>query len=95
MLTGLALQCAPDGRPIAFVYHLPAQMRVAFLTRTLTAHLESRAPRPPTPSPLLPMVRELYLRDGAKIVGELPPSDGDGLTLWPTVVVQALPHTAQ
>lgn len=81
----MRLMCDSSGRPIGFQYHLPRNVRIAFLTRRTMLAGHSSALKSAELSPLRELASRLYLSGHTRIVGQSSPPPGGA---WPTVVVQ-------
>lgn len=86
----MSLRCDPRGQPQFFDYHLPANLRLAFLTRSI-----SPAPTPPRAnlpltSPLRSLADSLYATPRTRLLGQLPADDA-----WPTILIEQSPHAEE
>ena len=86
----MTLNCRTDGQPDAFRARIPANMKVAFVSRSVGPRAPQSAPTTPVKSPLKEMAEGLY---GA-VAGELSvtPASGTAYEMadvlqWNAVVV--------
>jgi hypothetical protein len=68
----VTLDCDATGAPAAFDVRLPANRKLAFLTRAVSPRAPRATPRQPATSPLRGLVEALYLPAGGRLAGELP-----------------------
>jgi len=68
----MSLNCDPSGLPTEFNTSIPANRKVAFLSRIVGPRGPRTPPAMPVTSPLAPLADALYLQDGGKIAGQLP-----------------------
>jgi hypothetical protein len=87
----VVLACDSAGRPRGFEVRLPANRRVAFVSRTVGTRAPHATPTRPVTSPLAALADDLYGGPGTRVAGEFPGARGslDGETVrWPAVVVE-------
>ena len=87
------LICYPNGDPDYLFFNLPAQAKIALLSRRCGPQAPSVLPSPTLTSPLATVARLLYLGAGDRIVGELPSTPLIGepyapLVQWPGIIVK-------
>jgi hypothetical protein len=83
--TQMQLHCDPRGEPVGFVYQLPANGRVAFLTRRW-AELSEAPFDLPVRSPLAGLVDQLYRSNSAKPLGARSGDHfGASIESWPAI----------
>jgi hypothetical protein len=68
----VSLNCDTTGQPTEFNTRVPANRKVAFLSRIVGPRGPRTPPARPVTSPLAPLAEELYLREGGEISGQLP-----------------------
>jgi hypothetical protein len=92
------LFCRANGDPWMLRYEIPAQGKVALLKRSVAPRPQLIAPDPVEDSPLLELVRQIYLGNGDTLSGQLStaPEIGSGNVIsrqWPRLIVQHNPAT--
>jgi hypothetical protein len=68
----MSLNCDPRGFPTEFFTRIPANRKVAYLSRTVGPRGPRTPPGMPVTSPLASLADAVYLQDGGKIAGQLP-----------------------
>jgi hypothetical protein len=87
----VVLECDSAGRPRGFEMRLPANRKVAFVSRSVGLRAPRAAPVRPVTSPLAGLAEDLYGGAGTRVVGEFPGASGgrEGETVrWPAVVIE-------
>ncbi len=81
------LICTPTGQPKQFDIQIPAERKIAFLSRTVGPHSPKAKPDQLLNSPLLPLVNEAYVNESGQYMGQLPAGKGAGIEQWNAVIV--------
>lgn len=81
------LICTPTGQPKLFEIQIPAERKIAYLSRTVGPHSPKATADQKLTSPLLPMVKESYLNEGGRNLGQLPAGGGAGIEQWNAVML--------
>jgi hypothetical protein len=69
--SGARIVCYPSGDPDYLFYSLPAKMKIALLSRRCGPQAPNVTTQKGTvTSPLMPLVKEIYLRPGDRVLGE-------------------------
>jgi hypothetical protein len=66
------LNCDTAGHPSEFLTRLPANRKLAFMSRTIGPRGPRTAPAKPVTSPLAALADQQYLQEGGQITGQLP-----------------------
>jgi hypothetical protein len=66
------LNCDTTGRPTEFLARLPANRKIAFMSRTIGPRGPRTPPTKPVTSPLATLVEAQYLQEGGQVTGQLP-----------------------
>ena len=85
--------CFANGDPDYLFFNLPANVKVALLSRRCGPQAPTIAPTPATTTPLIDLAKNLYLRAGDEIIGEFPsaPLIGEAyapIKQWPALVIK-------
>ena len=83
----ISLSCDSTGRPTQFDIRIPANRKLAFLSRTAGPHSPKTQPNPTITSPLTPFANEIYLKEGGKIPGQLPAAATPQFQQWNAVII--------
>jgi hypothetical protein len=86
-----SLKCDPAGQPIEFNIKIPANRKVAFLSRSVGPHSPKTPPDPKLTSPLVLFANQVYLNESARSPGQLPAGSNPAIEQWNAVVVENAP----
>lgn len=88
-----SLRCDPAGEPAEFDIQIPANRKVAFLSRSVGLHSPRTPPDPKLTSPLVPFVNQVYVDEAGHSLGQLPSASNPGIEQWNAVVIENAPRS--